>query len=427
MDLRIDNLLRDIHVGVEEIKNSQKPSEDFNIFATLGIEALETRHSKFLAELLNPSGSHGCGDLFLEHFLLLEPLQSKIETIHVDMHSFCKRAKVETEQFHLVEKNLSYIDIAIESGNTAIVIENKIYAPDQHKQLYRYYKAKANEKFSNIIIIYLTLDGKMPSEQSLHKCLTSDDIELLSYETHIYDWLLKAIEKVEFENIKIILNQYLTTLEKLSNKNSKKENNAIADILMQKDNLQTAISIANALPRAKAMFEMQFYKELQDKLSPALAGFENYNGEDFYWNFDEDDIEWIMGLRKPNSKRNCNGFVGLYWCKELTNGAYLFLQIGHDYEFQLYCECFLCAKKSITTILRIKKTKFKETRWLVQDNNKILIEGEDFPVVYFGKDDSIYKKSTEEIKRIINEIVEILDVTIQSNDFKKLENIMKSS
>jgi hypothetical protein len=44
--------------------------ERFNIFSILQVDHYEVRtHSPFLAELLNPRGSHGQGAVFLKHFL----------------------------------------------------------------------------------------------------------------------------------------------------------------------------------------------------------------------------------------------------------------------------------------------------------------------------------------------------------------------
>ncbi|NBK99013.1 MAG: hypothetical protein EOM50_13535 [Erysipelotrichia bacterium] len=423
MSNEIDVLLQNVKKELEELINKQKASENFNIFSTLGVELLETRHSKFIAELLNPNGTHGCGSLFLERFLLLEPIQNKLKEI--DLDTFCKNVKVETEQFHIVEKNQSYIDIVIETKDTAIVIENKIYAPDQHKQLYRYHKAKYSENYKNIIVIYLTLDGKLPTEQSLNN-LSCDDIELISYEVHITDWLMSVIEIVKFDNIRNIIDQYLSTLELLTNKNSKEENMKIADKLMESDSLQTAIKIANALPRAKAIFEMQFYKKLQTKLLEDLKDFRQYDGDDFYWSFDEDDIQWIMKLRKPNTKQNNDGFNGIYLYKELKNEKYLFLKIGDNKDYRLYCECFLNSKNDNLKIQRIKKTDFKETNWIVQDDYQILIEGESFPEVSFGKKDDIYTKSNEQIEQIIIDIADILSGIISSRDFQELEEILEN-
>ena len=45
--------------------------ENFNVFRILKLESSEVRmHSAFIAELLNPHGSHGQRDVFLKLFVL---------------------------------------------------------------------------------------------------------------------------------------------------------------------------------------------------------------------------------------------------------------------------------------------------------------------------------------------------------------------
>ena len=52
--------------------------ENFNVFKILGLTTNEVRtHSAFIAELLNPKGSHGCKDTFLK--LFIERLQESIK------------------------------------------------------------------------------------------------------------------------------------------------------------------------------------------------------------------------------------------------------------------------------------------------------------------------------------------------------------
>src|SRR5438270_4636302 len=51
-------------------KINQLTGENFNVFRILKLESSEVRlHSAFLAELLNPKGSHGLKDIFLKLFL----------------------------------------------------------------------------------------------------------------------------------------------------------------------------------------------------------------------------------------------------------------------------------------------------------------------------------------------------------------------
>ena len=49
---------------------SKLNGENFNIFSILGLESNENRtHSNFIAALLNPKGSHGLSNVFLDLFI----------------------------------------------------------------------------------------------------------------------------------------------------------------------------------------------------------------------------------------------------------------------------------------------------------------------------------------------------------------------
>ena len=66
-----------------------------------------------------------------------------------------------------------FIDILIEaqvpSGRLALVIENKIYALDQPRQLARYWRGLKNQGWLNeeIVLVYITPDGHVPEQISL--------------------------------------------------------------------------------------------------------------------------------------------------------------------------------------------------------------------------------------------------------------------
>jgi hypothetical protein len=45
------------------------PLSDYNVFHILGISAKEVIMCRFLADLLNPEGQHGCGISFLKSFM----------------------------------------------------------------------------------------------------------------------------------------------------------------------------------------------------------------------------------------------------------------------------------------------------------------------------------------------------------------------
>lgn len=67
----INQLLNEIQTISESYKRvAEATGENFNIFSVLQMESDEVKtHSRFLAELLNPKGSHGQKDVFLKKFI----------------------------------------------------------------------------------------------------------------------------------------------------------------------------------------------------------------------------------------------------------------------------------------------------------------------------------------------------------------------
>ncbi|MDD5401641.1 MAG: PD-(D/E)XK nuclease family protein [Sulfurimonas sp.] len=303
-------ILKKAGLILEQINQDKKVGDDFNIFSVLAMERTEVKHSQILADLLNPNGLHEHGHVFLESFLD-KYMRDKIG----DFTDFCKKATVSTEQFHIVENQKGYIDIVIETKDIAIVIENKIDAPDQPKQLQRYVSSKINEGKA-AFTIYLTLDGKESPSDS-RGSLKNEEIIYLSYEEHIVEWIKQCITEALHENVKVVLIQYLSLIEKITNQNSKKENKELTKLLLQNGNMTIAMKIPDALEWAKATIEMEFFKALYENLKDDLKriGFEMYNGDDGSWTFDDKDIEWIRDIRKYNSKKD--SFDGLYFYRKV--------------------------------------------------------------------------------------------------------------
>lgn len=78
------------------------------------------------------------------------------------------------------------VDLFIKNASFQLIIENKINADDQESQLQRYYR-ELSENQGNTFIIYLTRDGKEPSEKSLEstvkeKFLKENRLICLSHE-----------------------------------------------------------------------------------------------------------------------------------------------------------------------------------------------------------------------------------------------------
>ena len=154
----------------------RKEGEYFNIFNTIGLRTEEVRlHSAFIAELLNPKGSHGLEHRFLQAFL--ETIGVSVD--YLDFHR-CSENMVERVIGPVTDTEGGRIDIIIEDGSHAIIIENKIYANDQKNQMLRYNNYGRKEFPNGYKLLYLTLDGHEPEMYSLE----NDDYEreLISYE-----------------------------------------------------------------------------------------------------------------------------------------------------------------------------------------------------------------------------------------------------
>lgn len=182
----------------------------YNIFEILGIEDKEIRHSKMIADLLNPQGRHGMGMIFLDEFLKAIDSRFISDTL--------KKTKIQTERV----TEYGNIDIAILHPDFYIVIENKIYAGDQKEQLSRYAKSTYNDK-NPCKLVYLTLRGHQPSEQSVRD-VESEKIVSMSYlkSKNCKKSIIEILENdplknfiAQKENLKSVIEQYKNTLTNL--------------------------------------------------------------------------------------------------------------------------------------------------------------------------------------------------------------------
>ena len=174
-------------------------------------------HSGMLHSLLDAKGLHYQGNLFLD--LFLEVLNLK------DWFGESKNA--------FVLKEWEKIDIFISNGRRHIILENKIWASDQDGQLARYIatvKDKYKASDGDIAVIYLTLDKRKPSENSLSnedeewkigkneplcngRCV---EYRQIAYGEEVLQWLEKAqYEVCNIKNLDSALGFYIDVLKQL--------------------------------------------------------------------------------------------------------------------------------------------------------------------------------------------------------------------
>lgn len=251
----IINILSQVRIVSQKIKEQRKEKfergESFNIFNDLGFMSDEVHlHSMFLANLLNPKGSHGQRGKFLEAFLKM--LQKSFPAISADsLELDTAIASVEVEKYigRQTDSEGGRIDIYLTDGKHSIIIENKIYAGDQHHQMLRYWNygmsQKGNDTEKSFVLIYLTLDGCSPSKDSLGEDLKKNDIVCLSYKSDIRGWLDRCVELASRTPlVRETINQYITTIDILTN-NVMEDNKELLDILSKEENLDAIYDIAN--------------------------------------------------------------------------------------------------------------------------------------------------------------------------------------
>lgn len=250
MENKIQKLLNDVNVILQQEKikkeESRKRGEQFNIFEILGLQSSEVRlHSAFLAELLNPNGSHGLGDKFIKAFVEIIIQNCK----PFDFDTATSQASSEFVIGSISEDYLEggRIDLYIQDKNNhVIIIENKIYAGDQPCQLLRYHNYAEKGKGlpqDNYILLYLTLnDGDRPSDISIGS--SPFEFFCVSYRTNILNWLEKCVElSARHPLIRETIQQYIINLKNILSIMENKNMEEYLSLLTSKDNISTTIDI----------------------------------------------------------------------------------------------------------------------------------------------------------------------------------------
>jgi hypothetical protein len=245
----------------------QGPEYRFNVFSLLRSEDDEVHlHSRFLAELLDPDGDHCQDDKLLSAFLQ-----------RVGIEGF------RTEDIS-VRREYRDIDVLVTNEDQAIVIENKIYAHDQERQLERYYDAMCREGFEDVFTVYLTLDGSSPSRYSLGGLpdrIGDDGVTLISYRDDVREWLDDCIATTcRHPVLRETLIQYQRLVERLAGRSySRGHIMEIKELLIDEKNIELAVTIQEALVEAQIDIQLDFWEELEQQLR--RAGFDIAQGQPY--------------------------------------------------------------------------------------------------------------------------------------------------
>lgn len=266
-------------VIAENAKRRKLTASGYNVFTVLDRLRDENKgHSAFIANLLDPMGSHSQGNVFLKMFLA-ELFPEK--EFHFESDWYVKTEKYAPTGAE-VENSVheGRIDIWIEGPKETIIIENKIDAGDQDKQLERYIKyAKGLTSNNSIYVIYLTPEGRSPSEYSLGSYYNADlEQEIAayleaSYEEHIYDWIDKCLkESTSLPVLRETLVQYKKTIRQITGKIEDEElGMSLSNLLEKREDIIAATELGKAAVEKLSELERAFWNKVKQSLLELVA------------------------------------------------------------------------------------------------------------------------------------------------------------
>lgn len=273
MGNKYDLLLQDIQTIINEQEYKiRKSGGKFNLLEAANINNKEVKMCRILAELLNPSGTHYSGCLFLKSFIL--------DVLNISMtDDELLSANVSAE--YVIDESRR-IDIVIQTTVRFIPIEVKIYAADQPKQCsdYYYFAQRQNKKYP-CKVYYLTLDGHLPQDAEE----VQDKVVPISFRNDICVWLDKSLEMISDKpELYYAVKQYNDALKGLCG--NMKNNEIIKAISKNSDTMRAACNIQDSLDYCKKDMLKKLFCAIDEKINSAELGLLNRleNEHDYRYN-----------------------------------------------------------------------------------------------------------------------------------------------
>jgi hypothetical protein len=240
--------------------------ERYSIFDALGRSDSETSHSLFLRHLLDPMETHDQGTVFLDSFINTLKFLAKGQNVNIGdaFPGDWRSAKSLTEVAH----DDGRIDIVIELSNIAcIVIENKVWASEQERQIARYGKWLESKKCRHKVLVFLTPTGYSSQTKE------SFDVVNISY-GQLAQLLTSSLSRVEPTAVPVlsVVKQYIDVCNYIftESKIMTHANKEIITLLNNPSNFEIALDIKAYVdemePQIKRCFLFNVMKLLNGKI-----------------------------------------------------------------------------------------------------------------------------------------------------------------
>lgn len=222
-----------------------------NFFHILGIQHKEVIISKFLVKVLKANPD------YLQQFTEQIGAQDFITTDQIDVvaeHPL--KSRNNSDKFGRADIWLG------NKCNQRIIIENKLYATDQWKQLSRY-RQYLNEIPRSGKLFYLTIEERpAPTSSSItdnNKVLNSDDAskgyKYISYSNHIKPWLIDVSEQEANTKLGSLIKDFIPVIEQMTRIYKMAEKNVPIENVDKRDKNEYL-----------AYLELKFWVELEKKI-----------------------------------------------------------------------------------------------------------------------------------------------------------------
>lgn len=305
-----------------QVRNHDKGT-DFDVFSVTGFWDEEVRlHSAIISELLDPHGSHGAGGVYLSLFIETLgrndfPLDSELVKPH--------RVRRIRERYigPKTETTGGKLDIIIEDGKHALIIENKPGYEDQKNQLLRYHNYLNG--YEQGILVYLTKDGRKASETSTGR--KDFNYECMSFE-QLLQWLGKcARASAKRPNVHSVIKQYQYHINKIMGTTmDERYCKKLLSLMTKKSNVLSVKEIlCNGEQWLDAIVEEYVFKPLSKYAeSKQMKSDSNSDGSDF-WIYKDSWKHYAVFLCSEKSKWR-DLFIGVSWYDEPGRSDRLYLK-----------------------------------------------------------------------------------------------------
>lgn len=326
---------------VSELKNiydKKRENNRFNVITALHKERDEVYlHSRIISYLLSPTSGHGMNGqylhLFIREILKLEPEKFDLSKVIV-LPNESRKSEYKDIDLLIINK----------SKSQAIIIENKIDAKDSNNdskrdgyrgQLERYYNTiklgidkdgvECKEYQSNHVYVYYLSLNKMPSDISIgvlnHKPESWGQQNILSYDSHIREWLTKCIKNTPDEKLQVknFIQHYLNLIERLTHNDIPMDERIKLKNIVTENISETKYLIEN-FKHVKWHAVHEFWTELKSHLEKHFGdvSFFTEGNVDFSKVIEEvthqnKDINYGILFNIENNKAYISGLGNLSW------------------------------------------------------------------------------------------------------------------